>query len=138
MKKLLLTSLSLAILSVVAIGITKTSATSNIADQPSWVSASGKVDYTKVPDTASIPYKCWSGKDIKLTGKIVKQKMLNQPKINSEEYKLGIEKSKELRNIPGTIAKDEKGAEIVNIDDSNPQVQQVMKKYEAKETPQCT
>lgn len=130
------------IIVVLSIGIIMGSATvvtANTAqpDRPSWVTVDGRMDMSKLPDDAKIPYTCWSGKTIALEGKVIKQREKNEALPGSVEHELGMAKMKELRQIPGVVTLDSKGGEVVTIDESNPKIQEVMKKYELKENPQC-
>lgn len=118
-------------------GTVGVAAVTKTSDRPVWVTADGRIDYGLVPDGAKVPYVCWSGKSITLSGKTIKQKMTQQPKQGTSEYELGLSKSRELSNVPGVVTKDESGGEVFTIDEANPKVQQIMKKYESKETPQC-
>jgi hypothetical protein len=95
----------------------------NAADKPA---GNGKVNYT-----------CWNGKAVTLDEATIKQKFNNHPMPGSAEHKLGMEKMKELKAITGVVTNDGNGHETVHIDDNNPAVQRVMKKYELKEYPQC-
>ena len=137
MKKMYIALVGLMALGVASVGTVMVSAGSSEPVRPAWVLADGTIDYKKMPDTTQIPYTCWSGKTVSLTGKVVKQRAVGQPMPGSAEYELGVAKSKELGKIAGVVTRDARGGEVFTIDDSNPQVQQIMKKYEAKETPQC-
>jgi hypothetical protein len=103
---------------------------------PAWIAANGAIDYSKIPDDARIAYKCWNGKDVTLTGKFYKQKGQHALP-GSADYALSMAKSRELAAIPGVVRMDAAGGEVMTIDESNPAVEAVMKKYEAKEYPQC-
>lgn len=127
------TVLSLAILTG---GVVTALAGSDQSKRPAWVSADGRIDTTKMPDDAQLPYECWNGKVVTLSGKTFKQKENSPALPGSDEHKLGIAKMEELRRIPGIVTVKD-GGEVVNIDESNPAVIKVMEKYEAKETPQC-
>ena len=130
--------LAIAIVMVVVAGGTVfVKAGTDVPEKPKWVNADGTVDLDKIPDDEKMPYKCWNGKDITLSGKDYKQKSKSEPMPGSEEHSLGVNKMNELRKIHGVVTKDSDGVETVNIDDSNPAIVEVMKKYEAKETPQC-
>ena len=134
--------LYVALAAVMAVGVVGAStiaakAANTTPERPAWVSADGRTDYTKMPDTAQIPYVCWSGKSVTVSGKTIKQKATVHAMPGSAEYELGIAKSKELTSIPGVVTRDAHGGEVVTIDDTNPQVAKVMQKYELQETPQC-
>jgi hypothetical protein len=84
-----------------------------------------------------ISYTCWNGRTITLDEASFKQKFNSHPMPGSAEHKLGMEKMKELKAIPGVVTNDGNGHETVHIDDNNLDVQRVMKRYEVKEHPQC-
>lgn len=132
MKKLQIFLSAALVVGIVAGGVVSATATPDKPDRPIWVNAHGKPDYSKLADTAEIPYKCWSGKEIKVTGKSVKEKTTRHSEPGSVEYEAGVAKSNELAAIPGVVTKGG-----YNIDESNPAVVAVMKKYEKKETPGC-
>ncbi len=124
-------------LGVIASGVAVAGASTNEPDRPKWVSADGRADISKIPDDEKLPYKCWSGKDITITGKDVKKShSADNAAPGSAKHRQAMAKMDELRKIPGVITVDN-GKEIVNIDENNPEVVKVMQKYEAQETPQC-
>jgi hypothetical protein len=84
-----------------------------------------------------VGYTCWSGKAITLDEAAYKQKFTSHHMPGSAEHKQGMDKMKELKAIPGVVTSDGKGHETVHIDDNNPDVQRVMKKYEVREHPEC-
>jgi hypothetical protein len=90
-----------------------------------------------MPDTAQIPYTCWNGKKTALSGKEMKDRAFTHAMPGSPKHTLGMQKSKELAAISGVVTRSDTGGEIVNLDESNPAIQAIMIKYEAKETPQC-
>jgi hypothetical protein len=137
MKKMSMLLTGVLSLGIVAGGAVAVRANSTTPDRPAWVTADGKADLSKMPDNTKIPYECWSGKRITLEGKTIKQREVNAPMPGSAEHNTGVAKMKELKAIPGVVTQDGKGGEIVTIDDTNPRVASVMKKYEAKEYPQC-
>ncbi len=137
MKKIYMTLAALAAIGVMGVGTAMVKAASTGAERPAWVLADGRADFSKMPDTAQIPYTCWSGKSVTLSGKAVKQKASSHAMPGSAEHQMGMAKSKELSNIPGVVTHDGHGGELVTIDDTNPEVAKVMKKYELQETPQC-
>ncbi len=138
MKKLSIILAGVAVLGIAGGTTIVAHAANNVSDRPDWVSISGTVDYAKIPDTAQIPYQCWSGKQVTLSGKLVKAKhAAPNAAVGSTEHKRGVAKANELAKVPGIITKDAKGGQVVNLDESNPKVQKIMKKYEAMETPQC-
>lgn len=124
-------------LGIASVGTVAVNAGSATSVSPAWVSADGIIDYRKMPDDVRIPYTCWNGKSVSLSGKSIKQRAIDQPMPGSAAYELGLAKSRELRKVPGVVVRDARGGEVYSLDDSNPQVQQIMKKYEAKEIPQC-
>lgn len=137
MKKMNMLLTGLLSLGIVAGGAAAVNANSNTPDRPAWVTADGKADLSKMPDNGKIPYECWSGKTVTLDGKTIKQRERNGAVPGSVEHELGMAKIKELRQIAGVVTYDSKGGEVINIDDSNPAIQKIMKKYEIKENPQC-
>lgn len=106
-------------------------------EKPKWVKDNGTVNINEIPDGELIPYQCWNGKNIKVTGRAYKQKANGQAKPGSSEFQIGVDKVNELRKIKGVVTTDQNGTEIVNIDDNNPAIVEVMKKYELKENPEC-
>jgi hypothetical protein len=137
MKKLYMALAAFTTLGVVGAGTAAAKAANGVPERPAWVLADGRADYSKMPDTAQIPYTCWNGKSVALSGKTVKQKAQSHAMPGSNEHQLGIAKSKELSSIPGVVARDARGGEVVTIDETNPAVVSVMQKYELLETPQC-
>ncbi len=133
--KIIIASVS-ALLFITA-GTVAVRADSKTPDHPNWVHDDGKVNLSQVPDNADIPYQCWNGKNIKLTGKQYKVMAGGQAKPGSDEYNEGVAKTNELKHIRGAVTTDGDGNETVNIDDNNPAIVNVMKKYEKKEMPQC-
>ena len=102
------------------------------------VGATTAVNATDKPvSNGKVGYTCWSGKTLTLDEAAVKRKFTTHAMPGSAEHKLGMDKMKELAAIPGVVTNDGKGHETVYIDDNNPDVQRVMKKYEVKEQPQC-
>jgi hypothetical protein len=137
MKKTKMLLTGLLSFGIIAGGAVAVHANSTAPDRPAWVTADGKADLSKLPDDAKIPYVCWSGKTVTLGGKTIKQRGESDALPGSAEHDLGVTKMKELKAIPGVVVSDGKGRETVTIDDTNPRVATVMKKYEAKEYPQC-
>ena len=137
MKKLYIALAGLAALGFATTGTVAVRAANSTPERPAWVLADGRADYSKMPDTAQIPYTCWNGKTVTLTGKTVKQKATSHAMPGSAEHALGMAKSQELASIPGVVTKDAQGGEVINLDDTNPQVVAVMQRYERQETPQC-
>ncbi|HSW80607.1 MAG TPA: hypothetical protein VLG47_07560 [Candidatus Saccharimonadales bacterium] len=127
---------SVAVLLVIGSGTIAVRADSKAPEHPDWVQADGKVNLNKISDNDELPYQCWNGKNIKLTGKAYKKMADSQAAPGSDEYKTGVDKMNDLRKIPGAVVQ-EGGGETVNIDDNNPAIVGVMKKYEKKEMPQC-
>lgn len=122
---------------LVGAGLVATKATGSAATPTDWAVANGRADYSKLPDSAQVPYACWNGKMVTLSGKTVKEKATTHSMPGSKAYQLGLAKSKELAGIPGVVTKDARDGEVMTIDDTNPQVAAVMQKYEAQETPEC-
>lgn len=137
MKKLNMIALGVLSLGLVMVGGLAVDAANNTPDRPAWVTADGRADLSKMPDNVQIPYQCWNGKNITLQGKDIKKRENGNALPGSEEHKLGLAKMKELSQVPGVITHDEKGGEVITIDDNNSQIEAIMKKYEVKETPQC-
>lgn len=137
MKKMSLIVSSLVSFGVVVGGVAIVSAGSNAPDRPSWVGSDGKSDLSKMPDNTKLSYACWSGKTVTLDSKAAKKVLGAPPAPGTPEYEAGVAKSQELSKIPGVVTEDAQGKRTMNIDDDNPEVQKIMKKYEAKEVPQC-
>jgi hypothetical protein len=137
MKKLHLFATGLLIVGVIAGGAVAAQASGSLPDRPAWVTADGKADLSKMPDNARIPYQCWNGRTVTLEGRTIKQREKSNALPGSAEHTLGVAKMKELRQIPGVVSFDSQGGEVVTIDDTDPRIQKVMEKYEAKENPQC-
>jgi hypothetical protein len=107
-------------------------------ERPDWVTVDGRIDLSKMPDDARVPYQCWNGKTVSLKGKDIKQRQHSDAMPGSIEHDLGMAKVKELQQIPGAVTTDETGGLIINIDESNPEIVKLMKKYEVKENPECS
>ncbi len=137
MRKLHLILTGALSLGVMVGGAVAVNASASTPQTPAWISDTGQVDLAKMPDNAQIPYQCWNGKHVTLSGKAMKQRQSTPPKPGSAEHDLAMAKTKELAQIPGAVVNDGKGGQQVVIDDSKPAVQNVMKKYEAKENPEC-
>ena len=117
---------------------TLVNATGSEPDKPAWIGADGRLNISKLPDNAKIPYKCWSGKTASLDGKAIKKLYGPPPMPGTPEYANDIAKTQELEKSSGvSVATDSDGHTVMNIDDKDAEVQRIMKKYEAKEIMQC-
>ncbi|HSX31714.1 MAG TPA: hypothetical protein VLF43_00495 [Candidatus Saccharimonadales bacterium] len=137
MKKMYVVLAGIAVLGATTISTVAVNAATSPQQRPSWLSADGKVDYKKMPDSTQVPYTCWNGKKTTLSGKELKDRTFNHAMPGSAKHTLGMQKSRELAAIAGVASTDSTGAQVFNLDESNPAVEAVMIKYEAKETPQC-
>lgn len=132
MKKIVFTVAGVLLLSAVLGGAAAGAAKDTPPARPAWITADNKLDLKKMPDDANVPYHCWNGKVASLKGRIFKQQVAEPPAPGSKQHDLAMAKSKELRKVPGSVVNDE-----LVIDEANPQVQKIMKKYELKEVPEC-
>jgi hypothetical protein len=137
MKRINLIVNGILVLGIIGSGAAVSAMSDSSPARPDWVTADNTLDLHKLPDNAKIPYHCWSGKMIALEGKTFKQHVAQPPSPGTKEHNLALAKSIELRKTPGVATRNEQGGEQFVIDESNPEIQKIMKKYEAKETPEC-